>query len=148
MKIVKTIWEIVKRFEFRCKSKGWKINEKEDVISCSGKFNNILWVRKIRPSTFKSIATDQTTAIQKGKSYQSIDVSYNLWIYLTPLSNLIKKTLDQSPELLERNAIYDLSKIRTAKTAEKLNITASPVCQEFESFLENELNIDFKPINT
>jgi len=148
LNIVKTIWEIVKRFEFRCKSKGWKINEKEDVISCSGKFNNILWTRKIRPSTFKSIATDYTTTIQKGKSYQSIDVSYNLWICLTPLSNSIKKTLDQNPELLERNAIYDLSKIRTAKTAEKLNITASPVCQEFESFLEDELNVGVKPINT
>jgi hypothetical protein len=148
LKIVKTIWDIVKRFEFRCKSKGWKINEKEDVISCCGEFNNILWIRKIRPSTFKSIATDKTTAIQKGKSYQSIDVSYNLWICPTPLSNSIKKTLDQKPELLERNAIYDLSKIRTAKTAEKLNITASPVCQEFESFLEDELNVGVKPINT
>lgn len=148
MRIVKAIWEIVKRFEFRCKSKGWKINEKEDVISCSGEFNNILWTRKIRPSTFRSIATDKTTAIQKENSYQSIDVSYNLWICLTPLSNSIKKTLDQNPELLERNAIYDLSKIRTAKTAEKLNITASPVCQEFESFLEDELNVGVKPINT
>ena len=147
MNIVKTIWEIVKRFEFRCKSKGWKTNEKEDAISCSGEFNNIMWTRKIRPSTFKSIATDQTTTIQKGNSYQSINVSYNLWICLTPLSNSIKKTLDQNPELLERNAIYDLSKIRTIKTAEKLNRTASPVCQEFESFLEDELNVGVKPIN-
>ena len=147
MKIIKMIWEIVKRFEFRCKSKGWKINEKEDAISCSGEFNNILWTRKIRPSTFKRIATDQTTAIQKGNSYQLIDVSYNLWICPTPLSNAIKKTLDENPELLERNAIYDLSKIRTAKTAEKLNITVSPVCQEFESFLEDELNVGVKPIN-
>jgi hypothetical protein len=141
------IWDIVKRFEFRCKSKGWKINEKEDAISCSGEFNNILWTRKIHPSTFKSIATEQTTAIQKRNSYQSIDVSYNLWICPTPLSNSIKKALDQNPELLKRNAIYDLSKIRTTKTAEKLNRTASPVCQEFESFLEDELNVGFKPIN-
>ena len=147
MNIVKTIWEIVKRFEFRCKSKGWKINEKEDVISCSGEFNNILWVRKIHPSTFKSIATDKTTAIQNGKSYQSIDVSYKLWICPTPLSNSIKKALDLNPELLERNAIYDLSKIRTAKTVEKMNRTASPVCQEFESFLEDELNVGVRPIN-
>jgi hypothetical protein len=147
LKIVKTIWEIIKRFEFKCKSKGWKISEKEDVINCSGKFNNLLWSRTIHPSTFKKIATYKTASIQKEKSYQSIDVSYNIWICPTPLSNSIKKTLDQNPELLERNAIYDLSKIRTAKTAEKLNRTASPVCQEFESFLENELNIGVKPIS-
>jgi len=146
LNIVKPIWEIVKRFEFRCKSKGWKINDKEDIIRCSGKFNNLLWTRRIRPSTFTSIARDTTTAIQKEKSYQSIDVSYNLWICPTPVSNSIKKTINQNPELLKRNAIYDLSKIRTAKTAEKLNRTASPVCQEFERFLEDELNIGVKPI--
>jgi len=136
---------MVKRFEFRCRSKGWQIHEQEDVIKCSGKFNNLLWIRKIRPSTFNRIATGKTTSIQRGTSYQPIDVSYNIWICLTPLPDSLKKTIDQNPELLERNAIYDLSKIRIDITSKKLNKTGSQVCREFESFLEDELNVDFKP---
>jgi len=145
VKIVRKIWEMVKRFEFRCRSKGWQIHEQEDVIKCSGKFNNLLWIRKIRPSTFNRIATGKTTSIQRGTSYQPIDVSYNIWICLTPLPDSLKKTIDQNPELLERNAIYDLSKIRIDRTSKKLNKTGSQVRRQFESFLEDELNVDFKP---
>ena len=146
MKIVRKIWEMVKRFEFRCRSKGWQINEQEDVIKCSGKFNNLLWIRKIHPSTFKRIASGKTTTIQRGTSYQPIDVSYNIWICPTPLPDSVKKTIDRNPELLKRNAIYDLSKIRIDRTAEKLNKTGSQVCREFEIFLEDEMNVNIKSI--
>ncbi len=146
MKTVRKIWEVVARFKRRCRSKGWRVIEREDVIKRNEEFHNILWIRKIHPSTFKSVAADKTTTIQEGVSYRPIDVSYNAWICATPLPDSLKQMIAKNPELLNRNAVYDLSKTSTKGTAEKLNKTSSEVFQEFESFLKDEFQFELNPI--
>lgn len=146
IKTVRKIWEVVARFKCRCRSKGWRVIEREEVIKRNEEFHNILWTRKIHPSTFKSVAVDKTTTIQEGVSYRPIDVSYNAWICATPLPDSLKQIIAKNPELLNRNAVYDLSKISTKGTAEKLNKTSSKVFQEFESFLKDEFQFELNPI--
>lgn len=145
-KTVRKIWEIVARFMRRCRSKGWQIVERENIIKRNEEFHNILWTRKIQPSTFKSIAAKETSTIQDGISYRPIAVAYNAWICATPLSDSLKQTIAKKPKLLKRNAIYDLSKIRAKGAAEKLNKTGSEVFQEFEKFLKDELRFELSPI--
>ncbi|MGD8544382.1 MAG: hypothetical protein PVG48_04620, partial [Candidatus Bathyarchaeota archaeon] len=120
--------------------------EGENVIKRDEEFHNILWTRKIHPSTFKSIAADKTTTIQEGVSYRPINVSYNAWICATPLPDSLKQMIAKNPEFLNRNAVYDLSKISTKRTAEKLNKTSSEVFQEFERFLKVEFEFELDPI--
>ena len=146
MKTLRKIWEIVKRFKRRCQSKGWQVIEGEDVIERNREFHNILWTRKIHPSTFKRVAEEKTATIQEGVSYRPIDVSYKAWICTTPLSDSLKKTIVKNPKLMNRNAVYDLSKFYGERTAQKLNNTVSEVFQEFESFLEDEFQLEVKPI--
>ena len=145
-KTLRKIWEIVKRFKRRCQSKGWRVIEREDIIKKNGEFHNILWIRKIHPSTFKSVASKEISTIQEGTSYRPIDVAYNAWICTTPLSNSLKQTIARNPELLKRNAIYNLGKICAKGAKEKLNKTDSEVFQEFESFLKDEFQSELNPI--
>ena len=145
-KTVRKIWEIVARFMRRCRSKGWQIVERENIIKRNEEFHNILWTRKIHPSTFKSIATKETSTIQDGISYRQIAVAYNAWICATPLPDSLKQMIVKNPEFLNRNAVYDLSKISTKGTAEKLNRTSSEVFQEFERFLKDEFKFELNPI--
>lgn len=146
VKTVRKIWQIVTRFKRRCRSKGWRVIEREDIIKRNEEFHNILWIRKINPFTFKRIAEEETSAIQEGTSYRTIVVSYNAWICATPISESLKQTIAGSPELLKRNAVYDLSKICTQEVAEKLNKTSSEVFQDFERFLKDELQFELKPV--
>ena len=146
MKTVRKIWEVVVRFKRRCQLKGWRVIEREDVIKRNEEFHNILWTRKINPSTFKSVAADKITTIQEGVSYRPIDVSYNAWVCAMPLSDSLKQMIAKNPQFLNRNAVYDLSKISTKGTAEKLNKTSSKVFQEFESFLKDEFQFELNPI--
>ncbi len=146
MKTIRKIREVVTRFKRRCQLKGWRVIEREDVIKRNERFHNIMWTRKIHPSTFNSVAADKTTIIQEGVSYRPIDVSYNAWISATPLPASLKQMIAKNPKLLNRNAVYDLSKISTKGTAEKLNKTSSKVFQEFESFLKDEFQFELNPI--
>jgi hypothetical protein len=146
VKTVRKICEVVTRFKRRCQSKGWRTIERENIIKRDEEFHNILWTRKIYPSTFKSMAADKTTTIQEGVSYRPINVSYNAWICVTPLPDSLKQIIAKNPEFLNRNAVYDPSKTSTKETAEKLNKTSSEVFQEFESFLKDEFQFELGPI--
>ena len=114
-KTVRKILEIVVRFMRRCRSKGWRVIERDDIIKKNDEFHNILWTRKIHPSTFKSVGAKETCAIQEDTSYHTIDVSYNAWICAAPLSEPLKHTIAKNPEILKRNALYDLVKFLQRK---------------------------------
>ncbi len=138
--------ELVKRFERRCRLKDCKVIGREDVIEKNKEFHNILWSREIHPSTFKRIGTSEKVAIQDFPSYRQIEISYNTWVCSSPLSDRVKKIVAMNPKLLQRNAIYDLSKIQEQKTVKKLNKTDSKICKDFESFLKEEYGLEVEPI--
>ena len=143
---ISKIWEIVERFKDRCRSKGWEITDHEDLVKRRGKYHNFLWVQEIHPSTFKSIAINDRSAVREGTSYRVVKVSYNAWICAKAPSESLKHLLAENPELLRRNAIYDLSQAYMNGVCQKLNETANVVFREFERFLEKELRVKFQSI--
>ena len=140
------VWDILRRFKNRCEAKGWKTSESEDWVKKGDKYHNFLWTPTVHLSTFKKIATNHRCAINEGISYRVVDVSYTAWLFpQTPPENMIQ-VVTEDPELLRRNAIYDLSWVYAGKPiCLKLNETDSTVFREFESFLEEKLGVKVKP---
>jgi hypothetical protein len=62
-------------------------------------------------------------------------------------SDILVKTVFENPDFSERVALYDLSPLLEGKNlCVRLNHTDSPVFQEFERFLQNELKVKLKPL--
>jgi hypothetical protein len=139
------VWDLLKHFKDRCESKGWKTSESEDWVKKGAKYHNFLWTSTIHLSTFKRIAKNHRCAINEGISYRVVDVSYTAWVFpQTPPENLIH-VVREDPELLRRNAIYDLSCLYAGKpTCLRLNETRSTVFREFERFLEEKWGVEVK----
>jgi len=56
--------------------------------------------------------------------------------------------IKENPELTQKTAIFDLSYVYTGKNiCRKFNETKSNVFKEFEQFLEEEWDIEFKPVD-
>ncbi|UCC33124.1 MAG: hypothetical protein JSW53_04920 [Candidatus Bathyarchaeota archaeon] len=142
------IWDLLKSFKELCQSRGWKISEHEDWIRTNDDYHNFLWIQTIHPSTFEKVAINQKCAIQHGVSYRVVDVSYTAWLFpRAPPEGLID-WIANSPELSKKTAIYDLSWAYEGKpVCVKLNMTASPVFQEFENFLEDRCGVKLKPLH-
>ena len=140
------VWDILRRFKNWCEAKGWKTSESEDWVKKGDKYHNFLWTPTVHLSTFKKIATNHRCAINEGISYRVVDVSYTAWLFpQTPPENMIQ-VVTEDPELLRRNAIYDLSWMCAGKpVCLKLNKTDSTVFREFESFLEEKFGVKVKP---
>jgi len=143
------VWELIDRFKDQCQLKGWKISEHEDWIKIGDdEYHNFLWIQTVHPSTFEKIAVNHKCAIRKGISYQVVDVSYTAWLFpQSPPENLMQ-TVKENPELSRRTALYDLSLAYAGKhLCLKLNETDSMVFNEFEKFLEEELEVEVKPVH-
>ena len=54
--------------------------------------------------------------------------------------------MEEDPEILKKNALYDLSHVYENGVCEKINQTPSPVFKDFERFLTEELGITLMPI--
>lgn len=141
------VWELLDLFKEQCQLKMWKISKPEDWIKTSDdKYHNFLCIQTVHPSTFEKICANRKIAIREGISYRVRDVSYTAWLFLkSPPENLMESA-KKDPELLRRNAIYDLSWTYNGKPfCLKLNETDSMVFKEFERFLEKELGVEVKP---
>jgi hypothetical protein len=142
------LWEIVQQFKESCRGRGWETSESEDWISIDGQYHNFLWTRDIHPSSFRKIATSGKCVICQGLSYRVVDSSCTAWLFSETPSEALVKTVLENQELSNRVALYDLSPILEGKnTCIKLNHTESPVFQEFESFLRNEMKVKLKPLS-
>ena len=142
------IWEIVKRFKDCCKFRGWKTSESEDWVEIDDKYHNFIWARAIHPSSFKSIVSNRRCIVREGLSYHVVEASYTAWLFSETPSETLVKTIFENADFSKRIALYDLSPLLEGKNlCIKLNHTDSPVFQEFESFLKNELKAKLKPLS-
>ena len=137
------LWEIVELFKKDQIKKGWTLSRYGDVVKRGGELHDFLWIRVIHPSTFKSIAKHHQCAIQEDNSTRMVKAKYTAWICEKSPFSFIKQILERDPELLERNAIYDLSHASRG-FCEKINKTTSQVFQEFETFLQKQLGLKIK----
>jgi hypothetical protein len=141
------IWEILKKFKDACKLQGWKTSETEDWVEVSDKYHNFLWARGVHLSSFKSIVSNRKCVVREGLSYRVVEASYTAWLFSETPSEALVKTVFENPDYFRRVALYDLSPLLEGKNlCIKFNHTDSPVFQEFENFLKNELNVKVKAI--
>lgn len=144
-----TIWDILRKFKALCSFRGWKTSESEDWIETDDQYHNFLWTRDVKPSTFERIVTDAKCVVKEGLSYRVVEVAYTAWLFSrTPSENLVKTVFENS-DFSKRIALYDLSPLLVGKKiCVKLNNTKSTVFQEFEKFLQEELNIKLDPLSS
>mgnify|MGYP001102820584 CR=1 FL=1 len=84
----------------------------------------------------------------RDRSYRVVDASYTAWLLSETPHETLFKTIFDNPDFYRRIALYDLSPLLEGKNlCVKLNHTDSPVFQEFESFLENELKVKVKSVS-
>jgi hypothetical protein len=141
------VWEILKTFKDACNFRGWKTSENEDWIKIDDEYHSFLWARNVHPASFKRIAASGKCVVPEGLSYKVVKASYTAWLFSEAPSETLLKTISENPEFFERIALYDLSLLLKGKNiCVKLNSTDSPVFQEFEHFLRDELKVKFKPL--
>jgi hypothetical protein len=142
------VWDVLKRFMDSCRFHGWKTSEDEDWVEANDKYHNFLWTREVHPSSFKRIASNQKCIIREGMSYHVVEASYTAWLTPEQPSETLVKTILEDPNFSSRTALYDLSPMLQGKNlCLKLNYTDSPVFQEFEHFLKQELKVKIKPFS-
>jgi hypothetical protein len=127
---------------------GWETCETEDWIQTEdGKYHLLLWTKTIHSSTFEKIVTKGKCGINRGVTYDVVEIEYICWLFQEkPPANLIK-WIKENPELKHKTAIFDLSCTYTGgNTCQRFNQTQSNVFKKFEKFLEEEWNIDLRPI--
>lgn len=141
------VWVFIDNFKCRCRSRGWRAFEYEDLVEAEGEYHSFIWVRKAYIKTFKKIVMKSQCSIREGISYRMVDVSYMAWVLPETPSESIARTVAEEPRLLRRIAIYDLSEVYAGRpVCSKLNETRSMVFHEFEKFLGIEYDIEFQPI--
>jgi hypothetical protein len=142
-----TVWEILKEFKNLCRGRGWKISEHEDWVEIDGEYHNFLWARDVHPSSFRKIAANRKCVVREGFGYRVVDASYTAWLFSKTPSETLVRTIFENPDISCSTALYDLGPLLEGKNmCVKLNHTESPVFQEFENFLRDELKIDLKPL--
>ena len=143
------VWEILNKFKDCCKLRCWKTSESEDWIEIDEKYHNFLWARDVHPSSFKSIVSNKRCVVREGLSYHVVEASYTAWLFSETPSETLVKTIFDNPNFSKKVALYDLSPLLEGKNlCVKLNHTDSPIFQEFEHFLRNELKVKLKPLSS
>jgi hypothetical protein len=144
-----TIWSLIDSFKERCLLNGWETCETEDwVRTDDGKYHSFLWTQTIHPSTFKRIVSNHKCGIRRGISYEVVDIAYTCWLFPERPPEFLISQVKENPELKKKTAIFDLSCAYTGENiCRKINETESSVFKEFEQFLEEEWDLEFKPVN-
>jgi len=141
------VWEIIENFKSLCRSRGWKTSDDEDWIEIDDKYHNFLSTKEIPISSFKRIAHNGKCVVREGLSYRVVRASYSAWLFSESPPEALTKTMCENPEFANRIALYDLSPLLEGKSlCAKMNHTDSPVFQEFEAFLQNELKVKLEPL--
>jgi hypothetical protein len=128
---------------------GWETCETEDWIKTDdGKYHNFLWTQTIHPSTFERIVSNHKCGIRRGLSYDVVEIAYLCWLFPERPPEMLTSQVREKPELKKRTAIFDLSGAYTGENVcRKINETESCVFKEFEQFLEEQWELEFKPVD-
>ena len=144
-----TVCSLIDSFKERCRLNGWETCETEDWVKTEdGKYHSFLWTQTIHPSTFEKIATNRRCGIRRGNSYEVVDISHTGWLFQERPPEYLISWIKENPGLAEKTAIFDLSCVYTGENVcRKFNETESIVFKEFEKFLEEEWDLEFKPVD-
>lgn len=143
------VCEILENFKHICRDSQWGTAKGEDWIEINGNYHSFLWIRDIHVSSFKRIVTNRKCVVRQGSSYSIVEASRIAWLFSSPPSEALVKTIAENPEFHSRVAVYDLSPLLKGKNlCTRMNHTDSPVFQEFESFLKNKLGIDLEQFSS
>ena len=143
------IWNLIDSFKERCRLNGWETCETEDLVKTkNGEYHSFLWTQTIHPSTFKRIVSNHKCGIRRGTSYEVVDVAYTCWLFPERPPEFLISQGKKNPELKKKTAIFDLSCVYAGENiCRKINETESSVFKEFEEFLEEKWDIEFKPVD-
>jgi len=143
---ISKIGEVLDNFKRFCRKRGWKTSESEDCVELNNGYHNFLWIKHVTNSCFKAIISNRKCAIRKGLLYNVVEPSHLAWLFSEVPSDDLIRTVLQNPDFSRRIAIFDFSPMLEGKNlCVKLNNTDSPVFQEFETYLQNELKVKVKP---
>lgn len=141
------IWEILNKFKKVCKRRGWKTCENDDWVEIDKNYHSFVCAGDIHSSSFRKIASGKKCTIREGHSYNVVEASYVAWLFSRKPSQSLMETVLDIPDFCETTAMYDLSPLLDGKRfCLKLNNTGSAVFQEFETFLQEDLGVNFKPM--
>jgi len=147
MVIVPKVWELIEHFKNRCRLRGWKACEHEDLVEAQGEYHNFLWMHRVHPSTFKNVVMNPCCSIREGITYRTVRASYMAWVLHDSPPESVGQAIIEEPNLSKRVAIYDLSQAYAGRPlCLKINETDSVVFQEFEKFLNIEYELELRPI--
>jgi hypothetical protein len=145
--VVAKVWEILSKFKLFCLRLGWKTSGSEDWVEMEDNYHNFLWAKDVHPSSFKRIALDKKCVVQEGTAYRVVEAAYTAWLFSQTPSEELIKTFCENPVFSKSIALYDLSQVTKGNNlCVKLNNTGSQVFQEFENFLQTELNVRVEPL--
>jgi hypothetical protein len=141
--------EILNDFKRFCRLRGWRASESEDWVKLEDEYHNFLWTRNVTPSSFKAIISNRKCVVRKGSLYTVVEPSHLAWLFSEIPSEDLVNTVLENPDFSRRIAIFDLSTLLEGKNmCTKLNNTDSAVFHEFELFLQSELKVKLKTLNS
>jgi len=142
------IWDLLRNFKSLCQRYGWRTCSAEDWVQADDRYNHFLCAGNVQPSSFKRIISDRKFIVREGLSYRVVEASYTAWLFSEKPSGSLLSVFYGNPDYLKGIALYDLSPLLEGRNVcMRLNRTDSPVFQEFETFLKNELDVKFKPLS-
>jgi hypothetical protein len=144
------IWSLLDEFKSRCRTRGWKAYENDDLIEAEGEAHKFFWTRNTHASTFKQIVADSSCSVLEDVSVRTVSFSYKAWILIDkPSWDIWLYMIKEASHLLRTVALFDLSQARGGEhRCMKLNETKSVVFQEFERFVREEHGIEFRSLTT
>jgi len=140
--LISKVWEILGEFKLFCMRRGWKTSESEDWVEMEDNYHNFIWAREVHPSSFRKIALEGKCVVKEGTSYRVVEAAYTAWLFSQTPSEELVRAVSENPRLSKSVALYDLSQAtKSNNLCVRLNNTSSQVFQEFEKFLQSELNV-------
>lgn len=147
MAIIPRVWELIEHFKNRCRLRGWRACEHEDLVEAQGEYHNFLWMHRVHFSTFKNLVMNPWCSLREGISYRTVRMAYMAWVLHESPPESVGQAIIGEPNLSKRVAIYDLSQAYAGRPlCLKINETDSAVFQEFEKFLNAEYELELRPI--